>query len=363
MISQEVLKISDFGLAAEGPLSGAADRNDAFDPGNGAKGLGVGVFQTERGMRFGTPGYMPPEVYLGESADLRSDVYSFGLVLWQMATGCASPPFVGEFRGNIEVFMRETFEQQTLRRVPRVDSPLNAIIERCLSPRPSDRYCNFQEVRAALEPIMLLLMGKLITVYGTGSQTTGFWNDKGISLAALDRYEEAIACYDKALAIDPRNAKVWSNKGVSLADLGRHMEAMDCYNKALTLDIRLAGLWANKGNSLVALGHYEEAIASYDKALAIDPRDNRSWNSMGCVLNTLVRSDEAVGCFDSALEIDPRYAEAWNNKGVALHVLGRVDEAIVSYDRALAINPLYTEASDNKGLSIAALKRRENPAG
>jgi tetratricopeptide (TPR) repeat protein len=47
------------------------------------------------------------------------------------------------------------------------------------------------------------------------------WNDKGLCLINLGRYEEAIACYDKALKIDPDDKKAWFYKGVSLDIVGR----------------------------------------------------------------------------------------------------------------------------------------------
>jgi hypothetical protein len=54
----------------------------------------LGLFETAGTRVCGTPGYMAPEVFRGEGADVRSDIYSFGLVLWQMASGSRVPPFV-----------------------------------------------------------------------------------------------------------------------------------------------------------------------------------------------------------------------------------------------------------------------------
>src|SRR2546425_2395392 len=49
-------------------------------------------------VRCRTPGYIAPEVYRCEKADVRSDIYSFGLVLWQMAVGSRLPPFIVPWR-------------------------------------------------------------------------------------------------------------------------------------------------------------------------------------------------------------------------------------------------------------------------
>src|SRR5439155_11876933 len=74
-------------------------------------------------VRCGTPGYIAPEVYRCEKADVRSDIYSFGLVLWQMAVGSRLPPFIVPWRRDVESFLRAIYEQQIASRVPRVKGP------------------------------------------------------------------------------------------------------------------------------------------------------------------------------------------------------------------------------------------------
>ena len=59
------------------------------------------------------------------------------------------------------------------------------------------------------------------------------WN-KANYLATQGRQEEAIACFNRTLAIDPRHAKAWYNKGTCLAKIGRVDEAIDCFDRALS---------------------------------------------------------------------------------------------------------------------------------
>ena len=51
------------------------------------------VVQSDQRMICGTPGYIAPEIFRGEAADARSDMFSFGLVLWQLARGSRSLPY------------------------------------------------------------------------------------------------------------------------------------------------------------------------------------------------------------------------------------------------------------------------------
>ena len=83
LISQDgTLKISDFGLAmaAQSVWHGASKQGDSAVTGGAGVGFHFSLLQSEGKMRCGTPGYMPPEVYRREGADIRSDIYSFGLV-------------------------------------------------------------------------------------------------------------------------------------------------------------------------------------------------------------------------------------------------------------------------------------------
>jgi tetratricopeptide (TPR) repeat protein len=75
-----------------------------------------------------------------------------------------------------------------------------------------------------------------------------------VSLTKLGRYEEAIACYDKALENDPRLDKAWSNKGTISYNLGRFEEAIACFNKALEINPNSKKARELKQSSLRRLG-------------------------------------------------------------------------------------------------------------
>jgi serine/threonine protein kinase len=216
LITQDgTLRIGDFGLSQ---ASEKAYRQSHSQNGSLIKGSGENSFslmQSDGKFRSGTPGYIAPEVYRFEGADIRSDIYSFGLVLWQMIAGSKVPPFMVPWRGDMEIFLRGIYEQQMTGHAPRMKGPLVLAIDRCLRPNPSERFGSFRELRKVLEPIFLETTGRKFEKPQLGMQTVGFWSNKGISLAALKRYEEALNCYDKALQIDPQSPVVWDNQGAN----------------------------------------------------------------------------------------------------------------------------------------------------
>ena len=243
LIAQDgTLKVSDFGLAKAAEAAWFAVGRKGGSPvwRRDGENIGFSMWESDGKARCGTPGYMSPEVYRGERADMRSDIYSFGLVLWQMATGDRMPPFKARWRGNMEFFLTEIYEQQMSGRVLNVNNHLGPVIKRCLKPNPSERYASFGELRGVLELMWTRAMGTRFEIPQTSEKSAAFWNNKGGSLQALFRYEEAVGCYDRALAIDPKSAMTWCNKGTALNCLGFHEKAITCLDRALAIDELLA---------------------------------------------------------------------------------------------------------------------------
>ena len=74
------------------------------------------------------------------------------------------------------------------------------------------------------------------------------YNNRGNALQDLKRFEEALASYDKALAIRPDYAEAYSNRGIALQDLKRFEEALASYDKAIALKPDYAEAFNNRGN-------------------------------------------------------------------------------------------------------------------
>ncbi len=99
---------------------------------------------THTGSQWGTPFYMPPEQWVGERGDTRSDVYSLGVVLYQMLSGHV--PFNSTATNSLvrqnEIARQHIQVNATSLRYLRHDIPLSVvmIVERCLAKQPGDRY-------------------------------------------------------------------------------------------------------------------------------------------------------------------------------------------------------------------------------
>jgi eukaryotic-like serine/threonine-protein kinase len=107
------------------------------------------IGMTRTGAFLGTPRYMSPEQVEGKPADNRADLYSYGLILYEMVTG--DVPFTGE--STLKVMYQRIQEKPKSPKLIKPDLPnwLVRIVMRCLERNPDDRYQNAYEILADLQ--------------------------------------------------------------------------------------------------------------------------------------------------------------------------------------------------------------------
>jgi serine/threonine-protein kinase len=104
---------------------------------------------TEAGTGIGTPAYMSPEQVLGDRLDARSDIFSLGVVLYQMVTG--KKPFVEDERRSAMHKIRLEKHASARKLNPDIPRELERIIDKCLEKQPRDRWRSAQHMVMALE--------------------------------------------------------------------------------------------------------------------------------------------------------------------------------------------------------------------
>lgn len=296
LIGQDkAVKISDFGLAGFIGISKAFSGIKI----NPQRTISGEAYQTMKGSAFGTPPYMPPEQFENAAGcDERSDIYSFGIVLYQMAAG-GKLPFLATLPRNDEYeesrrFWVEMYKLHGQAPIPKINTPLSPIIFCCLEKNPINRYFSFKELRRDLETLLKKQTGEVVTLPGKTELEAWELVNKGASLNRLGKHKEAIACCDRVLEIKPRDAEAWNNKGNALDRLGKHQEAIGCYDRAIEINPGEAAVWYNKGSELVRLGKPQEAIACFDKALEIKPRDAYTWFFKALAADKLNKTQAAI---------------------------------------------------------------------
>ena len=140
-----LVKVLDFGLAKltdQGPVPDGDDRT---------RTMANVAPMTVEGSILGTVSYMSPEQAQGKKVDTRSDIFSFGAVLYEMATGVRA--FEGESSlSTLSAILRDQARPMS-EVAPDVPPQLESVIQRCLRKMPEDRWQSMKEVQGALSAL------------------------------------------------------------------------------------------------------------------------------------------------------------------------------------------------------------------
>jgi len=117
---------------------------------------------TTEGMVVGTPQYMSPEQATGDKLDSRSDIYSLGILLYQMLAG--EPPFDGESAQSILMKQATADPPPIHDHRGDVPAPLTAALERMLAKDPAERYQTAEEASRALVEAVPAAAGETVPV-------------------------------------------------------------------------------------------------------------------------------------------------------------------------------------------------------
>ncbi len=167
----------------------------------------------------------------------------------------------------------------------------------------------------------------------------GIWYTLGPLYLAQGEYEKAIAAFQQAIVLNPKNANFYNGLGVVYNDLGLTDEAIAAYQQAIALDPKHSISHNGLGNVYAGLGRADDAIRVYQQAIDLDP--NLSWlhNGLGNVYLQLGRIDDAFAALQYAVKLDPKRGESYLNLALVNMKQKRQDRALTNLQKGLALVP------------------------
>jgi tetratricopeptide (TPR) repeat protein/predicted Ser/Thr protein kinase len=349
----------------------------------------VSSAQPQFTVAIGTPGYTPSEQAYG-NPKFSSDIYAVGIIGIQALTGVSPENFAKDPETNEIIWHDEKIEvsadlQQILDKMVRYNSrdrlPSATLAIQGFKEIQTPNHVTIPLIPAAIKTTpqqskkKLLIQGflGLTLIACTAIGSLSIWKAVNTANATelykqantfyeLQRYQDALNNYEKAVEIRDNYAEAWYGKGKSLFGLNKYQDALLAYDQAIQIQPEYLEAWRGRGFTLYKLQRYGEAIASIDKTLESHSDDAEAWEIKGDSLDSLKRYDEAIQVYDKVIAVKADYYQAWYKKGKVLQGLKRYNDAVIAYDKTLELKPNYADAFYHKGNALVNLNRYQDAA-
>lgn len=306
---------------------------------------------------WGTLAYMSPEQFTKTPLDVRSDIYSFGCVLYEMV--CGTRPFTVD-DSNEPASARMLYREKHFQEFPpepkerRNDCPsgLNDLILRCLEKNPAGRIPDFDTLKKDLVNLYNQMTGG--TIQTSPEPTRSLDNkdtvDKALSLIGLGKYQDAVVCLDEALGAIRDIELEWiayESRGSAFVALGLIEKALDDYESAIRLFPDRPLSYNSRANLYNNMGELQKALSDYDRVISLDAEYAIGFYNRGICYRRLEQFEKALADFSRAIELG--HYESYTNRGGTYQTLGRSEEALSDFHKALEIYPRNSIALMNIG--------------
>ncbi|HXI94242.1 MAG TPA: protein kinase, partial [Blastocatellia bacterium] len=343
------------------------------------------ILVTQSGVIIGTVPYMSPEQVRAEDLDGRSDIFSYGVVLYEILSG--RRPF--EAKSTAEVISAIlTQEPAPLRgQASAVPEGFERLIRKCLEKEPARRYQTMEELTADLALVRRdCETGKIAASIADATTETVkapvtepsverriLTGSRGVVATAVLATVTVAAIVYAAFFRSPAIAPVAGSKSVNSAAYDYYLRgkvnvnsenpqdneaAIKLLKQAVDADPNFAEAYAALSRAYNIKTFYfapeaekkqlnEDAEVAVEKALKLNPELAEAHLARGLILWTHTRRfphEQAIQAYRRALDLDPNLDEAHHQLGVVYFHIGLFDKAWEEIEKALAINPSNTLA-------------------
>ncbi len=165
----------------------------------------------------------------------------------------------------------------------------------------------------------------------------------------MKNYAAAVADFDKAIQLNPREASYYFERGRSNYSLPNAAAvAVKDYSKALELEPEWRIAFYNRGLANFVLEDWAASVKDFDKAITMDPTDPKAYEFRGRSLSNLERYDEAIADLTKTIELRPESSNAYYYRAIAYVESGQYEKGMIDYDKTLELAPTFNAIYKSK---------------
>jgi serine/threonine protein kinase/Tfp pilus assembly protein PilF len=316
-------KIADFGIG--GVAVGQAIRETT-------RGTSQGSFLSSTVHGSYTPLYASPQQMRGEAPDPRDDVYSLGVIWYQLLTGnlAGGAPSGSRWRKNLA-------EQG-------VSAEMADLMESCFEDRSDDRP---KDAAALAERLATLLTPADTTPRETSQEPEkmppatakpdlGEMSHRGIrGTTEVERAERKKGAKKK----QPKKKTASPKKGNYDQEIDKVAQEISALTEAIRINPQDANLYGERAEALLDQGDYDRAVADCSEAIRINPHDSYLYELRAEAFSEKGEYDWALADCSEGIRLDPSASEFFYMRGETYLKKGDFDRAITDYTEAIRPDP------------------------
>jgi len=281
--------------------------------------------KTQTGMLIGTFAYMSPEQYQGEHADERSDIWSFGVLFYELL--CYQRPFTGDSPVSLLRSICEKEPEPLSKFLPECPTELESILSRALQKSPSQRYQSMEDILLELDPLSRRLQAESVTELV----------DQSRRFVEHSQFTEARDLLRQALQLEAGNHQVRSLLEKVNSELKRILVRPKVHE------------YVENGRALLAEGKVQDARIAAESALQLDSSFEPAQELRRVVGKELERAELIAGWLKAAKH---RIAEGLPDEAEALVAMVLAAEPTNGHASTLQQQIILEKADRQKRLRL-----------
>jgi lipoprotein NlpI len=172
------------------------------------------------------------------------------------------------------------------------------------------------------------------------------WHDKGDN-------DRAIADFNEAIRLNPKDADTFGNRGIAWRNKGDNDRAIADFNEAIRLNPKDADTFGNRGIAWGNKGDNDRAIADFNEAIRLNPQDTLAFANRGIAWRNKGDNDRAIADFNEMIRLNPKSASAYKVRGIYRFFNGPFDAAASDFSESIRLDTKNAYANIWRYLSRA----------